>query len=79
MLLAEEDARRLGVVDGGAVRLVSRQGGELVGRARIAPIKPGNVEVHWPEGMVLLDPEDVDPQSGEPDYGACVRLEPVAR
>jgi molybdopterin-dependent oxidoreductase alpha subunit len=78
VLLSGEDAQRLGIVDGRAIRLTSRQGGELVGRARIAPIKQGNVEVHWPEGMALLDPEDIDPQSGEPDYGAVVRLEPLA-
>jgi hypothetical protein len=49
--------------------------GELRGRALIAPVKPGNVEVHWPEGEVLLDAARRLPQSGIPDYNAVVSLE----
>ena len=52
----------------------SRDRRRVRGRARIAPIKPGNLEVHWPEGNVLLGTQ-IDPDSGEPDYNALVRLE----
>jgi hypothetical protein len=49
--------------------------GEFRGFVKLAPIKPGNLEVHWPEGLPLLSPSDVDPESGEPDYNAMVRVE----
>jgi hypothetical protein len=55
------------------VRLVS-EAGLFEGHARIAPIKPGNLEVHWPEGNALLGTQ-TDPDSGEPDYNARVRVE----
>jgi molybdopterin-dependent oxidoreductase alpha subunit len=77
VLVAAEDAARLGVEAGSWVRLSSSHG-ELRGRIRIAPIKAGNVEVHWPEGSVLLDGRAIDPHSMEPDYNARVRIEPEA-
>jgi anaerobic selenocysteine-containing dehydrogenase len=72
--MSEEDARRLSFSDGTSVRLVS-DSGEFRGFVKLAPIKPGNLEVHWPEGLPLLSPSDVDPESGEPDYNAMVRVE----
>src|SRR5512143_3661463 len=74
VFVSEEDARALSLSDGDAIRLVS-ESGEFRGTVFIAPIKPGNLEVHWPEGMALLSGEVVDWQSGEPDYNALVRLE----
>jgi molybdopterin-dependent oxidoreductase alpha subunit len=74
VLVAAEDAARLGLDGGSWIRLSSRAG-ELRGRVRIAPIKAGNIEVHWPEGLALLDGRRVDPQSLEPDYNARVRVE----
>jgi hypothetical protein len=44
---------------------------------KLAPIKPGNLEVHWPEGTTLLSPSEIDPESREPDYNALVRIERV--
>ena len=35
---------------------------------------PGNVEVHWPEGNVLLSASVRDPDSLEPDYNAIVTI-----
>jgi anaerobic selenocysteine-containing dehydrogenase len=75
VFISVEDAERLGVPDGAAVRLVSPHG-RYEGRVFRAPIKPGNLEVHWPEGNILLGPE-VDPDSMEPDYNALVTIEPV--
>jgi molybdopterin-dependent oxidoreductase alpha subunit len=74
VLMAAADAARLGLRDGDAVRLVSRSGSYL-GRARTCEMKPGNVEVHWPEGNVLLCREEIDLASHEPDYNAVVSLE----
>ncbi len=74
VLMSAEDARRLGLAEGEAIRLRS-EAGEFVGRVRVAAIKPGNLEVHWPEAMALLSGAAVDPESGEPDYNALVRVE----
>lgn len=74
VFLSRTDAQRLGLCAGERVRLVSEHGVYL-GRARIEEIKPGNLEVHWPEGNVLLDPERLDPASREPDYNASVTVE----
>jgi predicted molibdopterin-dependent oxidoreductase YjgC len=74
VLMSQEDARQLSLSDGDTVRLVSDTG-EFRGRVCLAPIKPGNLETHWPEGMPLLSGSAVDPESGEPDYNATVRVE----
>ena len=42
---------------------------------KLAPIKPGNLEVHWPEGLPLLSATEIDAESREPDYNALVRVE----
>ncbi len=76
VLMNAEDARRLSLADGDAVRLVSGAG-EFLGRVRLAPIKEGNLEAHWPEGMSLLSGSAVDRQSGEPDYNATVSIERI--
>jgi hypothetical protein len=49
--------------------------GSFTGRVRPAPIKPGNLEVHWPEGNVLLSAAAIDTASMEPDYNATVTIE----
>ena len=46
------------------------------GRALIAPIAPGNVQVHWPEGNVLIADGVRSPEAGIPDYNARVSVEP---
>jgi len=74
VLVSAEDAERFGVSDGAPLRLRSAFG-VYDGRARIAMIKPGNLEVHWPEGNVLLSGSAIDPDSMEPDYNAVVTIE----
>jgi molybdopterin-dependent oxidoreductase alpha subunit len=73
VIVSGEDATRLGLRDGDRVRLTSRSGA-FEGRARLGEIKPGNLEVHWPEGNVLLCREEIDLASHEPDYNAVVSL-----
>jgi molybdopterin-dependent oxidoreductase alpha subunit len=74
VLMSRGDGEALGLADGDPVRLRS-DAGEYIGRVRFAAIKAGNLEVHWPEGMPLLSGSAVDPESGEPDYNAKVRVE----
>jgi molybdopterin-dependent oxidoreductase alpha subunit len=76
VILAAEDAARLGLREGDRVRLTSGSG-SYEGRARLGEIKPGNLEVHWPEGNVLLCREEIDLASHEPDYNAVVSLTPL--
>jgi predicted molibdopterin-dependent oxidoreductase YjgC len=74
VLISREDAARAGLAAGDRVRLVSKSG-SFEGRARIDDVKPGNLQVHWPEGNVLLSREGIDAASHEPDYNAVVTLE----
>jgi molybdopterin-dependent oxidoreductase alpha subunit len=76
VLMSNEDMSTLSLQPGQRVRLRA-PAGELVARVKPAPIKPGNLEVHWPEGNVLLSATDLDPRSKEPDYNAWVTLEPL--
>ena len=73
IFISAQDAERLGLMEGAAIRLASPHG-LYEGRVFRAPIKPGNLEVYWPEGNALLGPE-IDPDSMEPDYNAVVTIE----
>ncbi len=75
VLVNRDDAHRLGLKESDAVLLRSRTG-EFRGRVRIAPMKPGNLEIHWPEGNVLIDRRR-SPEAGIPDYNALVRMEKI--
>ena len=49
--------------------------GRYEGRVFLAPIAPGNLQVHWPEGNVIIRRGVVDKLGGVPDYNAVVRIE----
>jgi predicted molibdopterin-dependent oxidoreductase YjgC len=72
VFMAAADAARLGLAEGAPVQLTSALG-SFAGRCRIAPVKPGSLQVYWPEGNVLIG-RYLDPASGEPDYNAVVRV-----
>jgi anaerobic selenocysteine-containing dehydrogenase len=74
VFISEEDLARLRWRAGQRARLKSAAG-TFDGTLRAEPIKPGNLEVHWPEGNVLLSGSAIDPDSLEPDYNAVVTLE----
>jgi molybdopterin-dependent oxidoreductase alpha subunit len=78
VLMAAADAQALGLSDGDAVRVVG-PAGQFMGRVRSAPMRPGNLQMHWPEANVLLPRGRRDPACGIPDYNAFVRLEVPAR
>ncbi|HJQ27454.1 MAG TPA: FdhF/YdeP family oxidoreductase [Blastocatellia bacterium] len=71
VLMNSDDAARLGISDGEAI-IVESQTGQMRGRCRIAPIAAGNVQVHWPEGNVLLARGVCDKECGIPDYNTDV-------
>jgi len=71
------DATALGVGEGQRIRLVNATG-SMEGHVRLAPVKRRNLQVHWPEGNVLLDRATRSPECGEPDYNATVTIEVLA-
>jgi molybdopterin-dependent oxidoreductase alpha subunit len=76
VLINEHDAARLGLSQGDELLLRS-ESGELRGRAHLAPIAPGNLQVHWPEGNRLTAAGRRSPEARIPDYNAWVTVEPV--
>lgn len=69
------DATRLGLADGDRVELVSEVGA-MEATVHLARLPERNIQVHWPEGNVLL-PEGAphrEPSAGIPDYQALVRI-----
>jgi len=77
VLMNAEDAAARHLLHGDRVALVNARG-RFVGRVFIAPIAPGNLQIHWPEGNHLLPRDAREPASGTPDYTARVHLEPVS-
>jgi anaerobic selenocysteine-containing dehydrogenase len=69
-----DDAAALHVMQGDRIALVN-DAGRLECRVFLAPIARGNLQVHWPEGNVLLVNDRRDPIGGVPDYNARVRIE----
>jgi molybdopterin-dependent oxidoreductase alpha subunit len=76
VLMSEEDAARLGLENGARV-VLSAGPARYEGRIFLAPIAPGNLQVHWPEGNVLVQHGRADRDSGVPDYNAMVCVERV--
>ena len=76
VMIAAADAERLGVAAGQEVLLRSAVG-ELRCRVHVAPIAPGNAQVHWPEGNVLIAGEIRSAEAGIPDYNTRVTIEAV--
>jgi len=73
VLINPFDAEKLGLKDGDNVRL-KNDFGLFSGKVYLAAMKPGNLQVHWPEGNVLLD-KGKRSVEGVPDYNALVSLE----
>ncbi|GAA1517917.1 FdhF/YdeP family oxidoreductase [Sphaerisporangium rubeum] len=77
VLISPYDADRLGLADGTEVEL-SGAAGRFTGRVLRAPLTPGNLQIHWPEGNVLLDVTRRSPAARIPDYNAVVTLRRTA-
>ena len=75
VLMNAADAAQLGLKDRDRV-ILKNDLGELLCQVYIAPIQSGNLQVHWPEGNVLLD-KSKRSLEGVPDYNAIVRLEKI--
>jgi molybdopterin-dependent oxidoreductase alpha subunit len=72
------DAASLGLADGARVRLESTAG-EYVGHLKCVELPTRTLQVHWPEGNVLIPgaASHREPGSSIPDYNATVTLTPA--
>lgn len=77
VLMNPDDAAELRLGQGARITLVNDLG-RFEGRVFLAPIARGNLQIHWPEGNVLIRRGVVDPAGGVPDYNARVKVEPAA-
>jgi molybdopterin-dependent oxidoreductase alpha subunit len=76
VFMSPEDAKELGLREGEPLVLKNALG-EFRGRVKIVPIRPGNLQVHWPEGNHLIRRGVCDPVCGIPDYNAVVEATPA--
>ena len=67
VMMSPQDARRLGLTSGERVRL-RNDFGAYDGKVLLAPVTTGTLEVHWPEGNVLVDPKARSPLAKIPAY-----------
>lgn len=74
VLISEEDMQSLDLKEGDGFQLIS-EFGQMQAFAKPAPIVPGNLQVHWPEGNVLLPPDRRSAPSGVPDYNILARIQ----
>jgi anaerobic selenocysteine-containing dehydrogenase len=73
-----DDAATLGLAAGDRVRLRSATG-SFEGRVHLARLPEGTLQVHWPEGNVLVPTGAAhrEPASKVPDYSAVVTVSPA--
>jgi predicted molibdopterin-dependent oxidoreductase YjgC len=76
ILISAADAAARGFADGAAVRVRSATG-EVQAQIKVAPIRAGSVQMHFPEANPLIDGVHRDPISHVPDYNAIVELLPA--
>jgi hypothetical protein len=69
-----EDAAGLHLVNNDPITLVNDLG-RFDGRVFFAPIARRNLQVHWPEGNIIIRRGVVDTGGGVPDYNATVKVE----
>lgn len=78
VLMNPADAAFLHLDENEPVKLTS-DAGSFEGRVLFAPIARGNLQVHYPEGNVLIARGIVDAGGGVPDYNAEVWVETARR
>jgi molybdopterin-dependent oxidoreductase alpha subunit len=76
IFMSGDDAGTLHLKNGDRIALVNDLG-RYEGRVFLADLAPGNLQIHWPEGNVIIHRGVVDKGGGVPDYNARVRVEPV--
>jgi anaerobic selenocysteine-containing dehydrogenase len=75
VLINPDDAARLNLRNHQRVTLKNRTG-SYSASIYYSPIAPGNLQVHWPEGNVLIPTGIVAHGGGVPDYNTRVQILP---
>jgi molybdopterin-dependent oxidoreductase alpha subunit len=70
VMMAGEDARRLGVGEGDRV-IVETGAGRMRVVVSVVDIRPGNLAMYYPEANRLV-PRDIDPDTGTPSFKSVV-------
>ena len=73
VLMNPEDAADLHLIQNDRVALTNDLG-RYEGRVFLAPIARGNLQIHWPEGNVIIRRGVVEPAGGVPDYNAKAKV-----
>jgi molybdopterin-dependent oxidoreductase alpha subunit len=76
VLMNPEDAAALQLIHGDRISLANELG-RYEGRVFLAPIARGNLQIHWPEGNVLVRRGITDSASGVPAYKATASVERI--
>jgi predicted molibdopterin-dependent oxidoreductase YjgC len=74
VLMNPEDAAALRLKNNDRITLMN-DSGRYEGRVFLAPIARGNLQIHWPEGNVIIPRGIHDTLGGVPDYNTTVRVE----
>ena len=74
VLMNPDDAARMHLANFDRIHL-KNDSGTYAGRVFLAPIAPGNLQIHWPEGNVIIQYGPRDKAGGVPDYNAYVTIE----
>ena len=73
VLMNPDDAAELHLIQNDRIALTNDLG-RYEGRVFLAPIARGNLQVHWPEGNVIIRRGVIEPASGVPDYNAKAKV-----
>jgi molybdopterin-dependent oxidoreductase alpha subunit len=76
ILLDPRDLAELGLSEGQRVRVIG-SAGVMEATAGAGPCRRGHAQGYWPECNQVIA-RKYDPESGEPDYNAAVRIEPLS-
>jgi molybdopterin-dependent oxidoreductase alpha subunit len=76
VLISAEDAAILNLAQNDRV-VLKNDTGRFEGFIFLAPIARGNLQIHWPEGNVIIPRGIMDPRGGVPDYNARVWVEKI--
>jgi predicted molibdopterin-dependent oxidoreductase YjgC len=74
VLMNPDDAAKLHLANLDRIHL-RNDIGQYAGRVFLAPIAPGNLQVHWPEGNIIIPHGICDNAGGVPDYNTRVTIE----
>lgn len=74
LLMNRADAAALCIVEGESIVAYNRNG-TFHGRAKFVDIASGNLEVHFPEGNMLLPRSVYEPLAGIPEYNVAAIIE----